>query len=186
MSDLVHTTIAVARVGIFLTNFSGYKFSKRTEDEASIRKWLMTKLDSAHQNGIKALEFSHSKSNNELSKVIKGILANIETFKNDSNLAAAGTKSKFFTSESAATVASINQLIEHDATLLEKVERVTSALKSLFVAIMKEEKMFLSFKDDAEWESDVIPAAVEISAEIINIHNKFRERVKYIRGFGHK
>ena len=78
MSDLVHTTIAVARVGIFLTNFSGYKFSKRTEDEASIRKWLMTKLDSAHQNGIKALEFSHSKSNNELSKVIKGILANIE------------------------------------------------------------------------------------------------------------
>mgnify|MGYP001469678684 CR=1 FL=1 len=192
MSDLVNTTIAVARVGIFLTNYTGYKFTKRVEDEASIRQWLMVKLDSAHQNGIKALESSHSKSNSELSKVIKDMLGTIESFKNDSNLAVTGTKGKFFTSKSTATVASISQLVEYDALILEKADKITSSLKSLFKAIMNEEKMFLSLEDESEsdvtvqWEASVMQAAVAISAEILDIHNKFRERIKYIRGFGHK
>ena len=192
MPDVLNTTIAIARVGIFLTNYTGYKFNKRVEDEASVRKWLMVKLDSAHQNGLKALESSHSKSNVELSKVIKDMLDNIETFKNDSNLAATGKKGNFFTSESSATVASISQLIEYDAVLLERVDKVSSSLKSLFQAIKNEEKMFLSLEEKSEtevavqWEASVMPAAVSISAEIMELHNKFRERVKYIRGFGHK
>jgi len=173
MTDVINTTIAVARVGLFLTNYTGYKFTKRVQDEASIRQWLMIKLDSAHQNGLKVLEISHSNSNTELSKVMKSILDNIETFKNDSNLAVSGTKGNFFTSESTATVASITQLIEYDIVILERTEKISLALTSLSKAIMAKEE-------------GILPAAIDISTAILEIHNKFRERVKYIRGFGHK
>jgi len=173
MSDVINTTIAVARVGIFLTNYTGYKFNKRIQDEASIRQWLMVKLDSAHQNSLKVLDISHSNSNTELSHIIKKLLDNIETFKNDSNLAASGTKGKFFTSDSVATVASLTQLIEFDAAILERTEKASQALISLSKAIMNKEEGILS-------------AAIDISTAFLEIHNKFRERIKYIRGFGHK
>ena len=173
MTDVVNTTIAVARVGLFLTNYTGYKFNKRVEDEASIRQWLMVKLDSAHQNSLKVLDISYSKSNTELSHIIKKLLDNIETFKNDSNLAASGTKGKFFTSESVATVASLTQLIEFDAVILERTENASQALISLSKAIMNKEE-------------GILAAAIDISAAFLEIHNKFRERIKYIRGFGHK
>jgi hypothetical protein len=100
-------------------------------------------------------------------------LDNIETFKNDSNLAASGTKGTFFTSESVATVASLSQLIEFDAAILERTENASQALISLSKAIMNKEE-------------GILAAAIDISAAFLEIHNKFRERVKYIRGFGHK
>ena len=173
MSDVVNTTIAVARVGIFLTNYTGYKFNKRVEDESSIRQWIMVKLDSAHQNALKVLDISHSNSNTELSHIIKKLLDSIETFKNDSNLAASGTKGTFFTSESVATVASLTQLIEFDAVILERTENASQALTSLSKAIMNNEE-------------GILAAAIDISTAFLELHNKFRERVKYIRGFGHK
>ena len=173
MSDVINTTIAVARVGIFLTNYTGYKFNKRVEDESSIRQWIMVKLDSAHQNALKVLDISHSNSNTELSHIIKKLLDSIETFKNDSNLAASGTKGTFFTSESVATVASLTQLIEFDAVILERTENASQALISLSKAIMNNEE-------------GILAAAIDISTAFLELHNKFRERVKYIRGFGHK
>lgn len=186
MSDVVNTTIVAARVGIFISNYTAYRFKKRVDDEASVRQWLMVKLDSAHQNALKVLDMSHSGSNDELSHIVKNMLNNIETFKNDSNLAVTGTRGTFFTSESAATAASIYQLIEYDAILLEKTEKISLALKSLSEGIINEKDVFLSLNEDTEWEKGILPAASEISSEILDIHNKFRERVKYIRGFGHK
>ena len=173
MSDVVNTTIVAARVGIFISNYTAYKFKKRVEDEASVRQWLMVRLDSAHQNALKVLDISHSSSNTELSHIIKKMLDNIETFKNDSNLAVTGTRGKFFTSESTATAASIGQLIEYDAVILEKTDNASNALISLSKAIMNK-------------EDGVKSAAIDISTAFLDIHNQFRERVKYIRGFGHK
>ena len=157
----------MARVGIFLTNYTGYKFNKRVQDEASIRQWLMVKLDSAHQNSLKVLDISHSHSNTELSHIIKKLLDNIETFKNDSNLAASGTKGKFFTSESVATVGSLNQLIEFDAVILERTEKASQALISLSKAIMNKEE-------------GILAAAIDISAAFLEIHNRIRNK-RFIR-----
>ena len=104
---------------------------------------------------------------------MKKLLDHIEMFKNDSNLAVTGTRGTFFTSESAATAASISQLIEYDAIILEKSDNASNALISLSKAIMNK-------------EVGVKAAAIDISTAFLEIHNKFRERVKYIRGFGHK
>ena len=173
MTDVFNTTIVAARVGLFISNYTAYKFKKRVEDEASVRQWLMVRLDSAHQNALKVLDISHSNSNTELSHIIKKMLDNIETFKNDSNLAVTGTRGKFFTSESVATAASIGQLMEYDAVILENTDNASNALISLSKAIMNKEE-------------GVKGAAIDISTAFLEIHNKFRERVKYIRGFGHK
>ena len=70
MTDIVNTTIVAARVGLFISNYTAYKFKKRVEDEASVRQWLMVRLDSAHQNTLKVLDFSHSNSNTELSLIL--------------------------------------------------------------------------------------------------------------------
>ena len=67
----------------------------------------------------------------------------------------------------------INQLIEFDAVILERTDKASQALISLSKAIMNKEE-------------GILAAAIDISAAFLDIHNKFRERVKYIRGFGHK
>ena len=54
-----------------------------------------------------------------------------------------------------------------------RTEKISLALTSLSKAIMAKEE-------------GILPAAIDISTAILEIHNKFRERVKYIRGFGHK
>ena len=89
----------------------------------------------------------------------------------DAYLAETGIRGKLFASRSAASVASISKLIEYDARILEEVERATRAMAELEKAI-------------AAGEENVKGGAIRLRSAFTTAHARFRERVKYIRGFG--
>ncbi len=167
----VEGVAAVARVGFFISKYNAYRFNKRTEDEASIRKWLATKLESAKAHALNVLASARQKDNPELASTTKTIIDEIDIFKNDAYLAETGIRGKLFASRSAASVASISKLIEYDARILEEVERATRAMAELEKAI-------------AAGEENVEGGAIRLSSAFTTAHARFRERVKYIRGFG--
>ena len=66
-------------------------------------------------------------------------------------------------------IRSLNLLL--DAIILEEINKARDALSSLQKAI-------------AASESGIEAAAMDIHAYLANSHSKFRDRIKYIKGFG--
>ena len=171
MVEPVEGVAAIARVGFFISKYNAYRFNKRKEDDASIRKWLATKLESAKGHALNVLASARQKDNADLASIMNTLIDEIDIFKNDAYLAETGIRGKLFASRSAASVASISKLIEYDARILEEVERATRAMAELEKAI-------------AAGEENVEGGAMRLSSAFTTAHAHFRERVKYIRGFG--
>jgi len=65
----------------------------------------------------------------------------------------------------------LKKLIEYDAIILEEINKAREALSSLQKGISAS-------------ESGVEVAAMDIHAYLATSHGKFRDRIKYIKGFG--
>lgn len=171
MVDLSQGLTVTARVGFFLSKYNAYRFDSRKEDDASLRKWIATKLESARNRATGAMNLASSKSDNETANRINEIIDEVDLFKNDSYLAETGVRGKFFSSKSAATVASLSRLVEYDANILEQIEKGAKAIEALEEAIASD-------------ESGAAKGATKIRVAFSSAHADFRERVKYVRGFG--
>ena len=171
MLDPVNSAAIIARVGFFLSRYNSYKFDKRKEDDASIRKWIATNLESTKTLSMGIMEKSHRSNNRELTHTMNQIMDQIDMFKNDAYMAESGVKGSFFSSRSAASSTSLKKLIEYDAIILEEINKAREAISSLQKAVAASEK-------GAE------EAAVNIHAYLARSHSKFRDRIKYIKGFG--
>ena len=169
--DITQGLTVTARVGFFLARYNAYRFDSRKEDDASIRKWLATKLEAARSRATGAMKLASSKSDAETATRINDIIDEVDLFKNDAYLAETGVRGKFFSSKSAATVGSLNKLIEYDARILEQVEKGAKAIEALEEAIASD-------------ESGAARGATKIRVAFSAAHSDFRERVKYVRGFG--
>lgn len=171
MLDPVNSAAIIARVGFFLSRYNSYNFEKRKEDDSSVRKWIATNLDSGKILAMGIMEKSHRNSNRDLTHTMNQIIDQIDTFKNDAYMAESGVKGSFFSSRSAASSTSLKKLIEYDALILEEINKAREALSSLQKAV-------------AASEDGVEHAAIDIHAYLSNSHGKFRDRIKYIKGFG--
>jgi len=171
MLDPVNSAAIIARVGFFLSRYNSYNFEKRKEDDSSVRKWIATNLDSAKILAMGIMEKSHRNKNSDLTHTMNQIIDQIDTFKNDAYMAESGAKGSFFSSRSAASSTSLKKLIEYDALILEEINKSREALSSLHKALAASEK-------------GIEGAAIDIHSYLSNSHSKFRDRIKYIKGFG--
>ena len=171
MLDPVNSAAIIARVGFFLSRYNSYNFKKRKEDDSSVRKWIATNLDSAKNLAMGIMEKSHRNKNKDLTHTMNQIIDQIDTFKNDAYMAESGVRGSFFSSRSAASSTSLKKLIEYDAIILEEINKSREALSSLHKALAASEK-------------GIEGAAIDIHAYLSNSHSKFRDRIKYIKGFG--
>ena len=160
-----------ARVGFFISRYCAYRFNRRKEDDASIRKWLATKLETARSRATGAMRLASSKDDAETATRINEIIDELDLFKNDALLAETGVRGKFFSSKSAASVGSLKRLIEYDAKILERVEKGAKAIEALEEALASD-------------ENGAAKGATRIRVAFSSAHADFRERVKYVRGFG--
>ena len=169
--DLIQGVSATARVGLFIARYNAYRFDSRKEDDRSLRRCLMERLNSARDHATNVLDYAQRADNRDLRHQIKQIIDAIDIFKNDSNLAETGHKRPFFSSKSAASVGSLKRLVELDAAVLEETERITKALGELEKAI-------------AAGEEGVVSASGNIRSAVTATHNHFSKRIHYIKGFG--
>ena len=171
MPEPMSTALFAARVGFFLTRYGSYSFNRRKQDDKSVRKWISTNLESYRSSIMEIMERSHRKNNRDLSHTMKRLLDEIDMFKNDSYLAETGVKGQFFSSKSAASSTSLEKLIEYDALIMEDINRGGKALEHLLKAL-------------SSGEEGVEASAEDIVTHFISSRSKFRDRIKYIRGFG--
>ncbi len=171
MVNIVNSLSITARVGFFISRYNAYRFDSRKEDDASIRKWLATKLEAARSRATGAMRLASSKNDTETATRINEIIDELDLFKNDALLAETGARGKFFSSKSAASVGSLKRLIEYDAEILERVEKGAKAIGSLEEALASD-------------EDGAAKGATKIRVAFSSAHADFRERVKYVRGFG--
>ncbi len=171
MVNIIEGLSITARVGFFISRYNAYRFNSRKEDDASIRKWLATKLETARSRATGAMRLASSKDDAETATLINEIIDELDLFKNDALLAETGARGKFFSSKSTATIGSLNKLIEYDAMILERVEKGARAIEALEEALASDEK-------------GAAKGATRIRVAFSSAHADFRERVKYVRGFG--
>ena len=171
MVEPLNTALFAARVGFFLTRYSSYAFNRRKQDDSSVRKWIATNLESYRSSATEIMTRAHKAGNNDLSGTMKRLLDEIELFKNEAYIAETGMKGQFFSSKSAASSASLKKLIEYDALIMEEVQRGGKALFELQKAM-------------AASEEGIESSATDILTHFISSRSNFRERIKYIRGFG--
>ena len=153
-----------------MTRYNSYSFNRRKQDDSSVRKWIATSLESYRGAVTEIMNRAYRNGNSELSNTMKKLLDAIELFKNDSYMAETGVKGHFFSSKSAASSASLKKLIEYDALIMEEIQKGGKALVHLQKAMASGEQVESSAKD--------------IHTHFIDSHSKFRDRIKYIRGFG--
>ena len=171
MVSVIDGLSVTARVGFFISRYCAYRFDSRKEDDASIRKWLATKLETARSRATGAMRLASSKNDAETATRINEIIDELDLFKNDALLAETGVRGKFFSSKSAASVGSLKRLIEYDAKILERVEKGAKAIEALEEALASD-------------ENGAAKGATRIRVAFSSAHGDFRERVKYIRGLG--
>ena len=171
MVSVIDGLSVTARVGFFISRYCAYRFDSRKEDDASIRKWLGTKLETARSRATGAMRLASSKNDAETATRINEIIDELDLFKNDALLAETGVRGKFFSSKSAASVGSLKRLIEYDAKILERVEKGAKAIEALEEALASD-------------ENGAAKGATRIRVAFSSAHGDFRERVKYIRGLG--
>ena len=171
MVNIIEGLSITARVGFFISRYNAYRFNSRKEDDASIRKWLATKLETARSRATGAMRLASSKDDAETATLINEIIDELDLFKNDALLAETGVRGKFFSSKSAASVGSLKRLIEYDAKILERVEKGAKAIEALEEALASD-------------ENGAAKGATRIRVAFSSAHGDFRERVKYIRGLG--
>ncbi len=171
MAEPLSTALFAARVGFFLTRYNSYSFNKRKQDDSSVRKWIATNLESYRASATEIMTRAHRSGNTELSNTMRRLMDQIDLFKNDAYMAETGVKGKFFSSKSVASSASLKKLIEYDALIMEEIQKGGKALVHLQKAMSSGEKGIESSAED-------------INTHFIDSHSKFRDRIKYIRGFG--
>ena len=96
MVNIIEGLSITARVGFFISRYNAYRFNSRKEDDASIRKWLATKLETARSRATGAMRLASSKDDAETATLINEIIDELDLFKNDALLAEIDPAAQFF------------------------------------------------------------------------------------------
>ena len=163
MVEMVSGLMTVAKVVGYISNYRGYKFEQRREDDKAIRSWLLVKLNDCRG---KLLDIMEATEDAVIRDSSRKVIDQIDLFKTEVSAAETGQKLPFF---SAGKSADMVMLIEHDATIIDEVEKVRNALTEVQLGIM-------DHIDTSRKQMNMIRAGVS------NARNGFAERTRFIKG----
>ena len=169
MVEIITGVTAAARITMFIANYQNYRYDKRKEDDAALRRWLMDRLNGCREHTLNLMEMAYRADNTTIEGETKQILDALDLFKNEVHLAEAGQRLPFFTAGSSTSIKGLKKLLEFDAELLEEVDRVSKAIAELELAI-------------GAGEEGILKSVLMIKTGVSKARNHFRDRIQFIKG----
>ena len=163
MVEMVSGLMTAAKVVGYVASYRGYKFEQRKEDDKAIRSWLLVKLNDCRGKLLNTMEATDDA---DIRNNSRRIIDQIDLFKTEISAAETGQKLPFFT---VGESADIEKLVEHDATILEEIDKVRDALTELELSVME---------DIADSRKGLNMIRIGVS----NARNRFGERISFIKG----
>ena len=163
MVEMVSGLMTAAKVVGYISSYRGYKFEQRKEDDKAIRSWLLVKLNDCRGKLLNTMEATDDA---DIRNNSRKIIDQIDLFKTEISAAETGQKLPFFTVGESADV---EKLVEHDATILEEIDKIRDALTELELSVME---------DIADSRKGLNMIRIGVS----NARNRFGERISFIKG----
>ena len=163
MVEMVSGLMTAAKVVGYVASYRGYKFEQRKEDDKAIRSWLLVKLNDCRGKLLNTMEATDDA---DIRNNSRRIIDQIDLFITEISAAETGQKLPFFT---VGESADIEKLVEHDATILEEIDKVRDALTELELSVME---------DIADSRKGLSMIRIGVS----NARNRFGERISFIKG----
>lgn len=131
MVEFVSEVTAAVRIAVFIANYNSYRYGKRKEDDLAVRRRLMEEVEKGRQHTLNLLETAYRTNDQAVEYELKGLLDNLDLFKNEVHLAEVGHKYPFFSEQRSTKMGSLKKLVAYDATILEQAAKVTEKLADL-------------------------------------------------------
>ena len=163
MVEMVSGIMTATRVAGYISSYRGYKFEQRKEDDKAIRSWLLVKLNDCRGKLLNTMEATDDA---DIRNNSRKIIDQIDLFKTEISAAETGQRLPFFT---AGKSADLEKLVEHDATILEEIDKICDALTELELGVMED-------IEDSRKGLNMIRIGVS------NARSQFGERISFIKG----
>ena len=166
MVEFVSEVTAAVRVAVFIANYNSYRYGKRKEDDLAIRRRIMEEVEKGRQHNLNLLENAYRANNPTLENEAKGLMDNLDLFKNEVHLAEVGHKYPFFSQQKSTKFKNLKKLVEYDATILEEAAKATSQLAELELVV----------------DDDPLPGMRAAKMAVTSARNAFKDRIALIKG----
>lgn len=169
MVEFVSEVTAAVRLGVFVANYNSYRYGKRKEDDMAIRRRIMEEVDKAKEHCLNMLELAYRTNNVAVEMELKGVMDNLDLFRNEVQLAEVGYKYPFFSEQKSTKMKQLKKLVEYDATILETTHQATQQITLVEQAM-------------ASGGSEALPGIRHAKGAITSARDVFRNRIAIIKG----
>jgi len=153
-----------------ISSYSGYKGSRRKEDDLAIRRRVLEEIDKAREVLTDILEDAYNDGDMKTQQEVRKGQDQLDVFSDEVDLAESGHKYSFFSSQRSISGGMIKQLTKFDASIIDLMNQLVKAAARVQTKYLGKDSSLESVKE-----------LRKIKQYITTARNEFTNRIEYIK-----
>ena len=153
-----------------ISSYSGYKGSRRKEDDLAIRRRVLEEIDKAREVFTDILEDAYNDGDTKTQGELKKAMDQLDVFSDEVDLAESGHKYSFFSAQRSVGGGMIKQLTKFDASIIELMNHLVKAAARIQTKYLGKDSSLEAIKE-----------LRKIKQYITTARNEFKNRIELIK-----
>ena len=153
-----------------ISSYSGYKGSRRKEDDLAIRRRVLEEIDKAREVLTDILEDAYSDADMKTQQEVRKAQDQLDIFSDEVDLAESGHKYSFFSPQRSVGGGMIKQLTKFDASIIDLMNQLVKAAARVQTKYLGKDSSLVAVKE-----------LRKIKQYITTARNEFSNRIEYIK-----
>jgi len=153
-----------------ISSYSGYKGSRRKEDDLAIRRRVLEEIDKSREVLTDILEDSYNDGDMKTQQEVRKAQDQLDVFSDEVDLAESGHKYSFFSSQRSISGGMVKQLTKFDASIIDLMNQLVKAAARVQTKYLGKDSSLETVKE-----------LRKIKQYITTARNEFTNRIEYIK-----
>ncbi len=153
-----------------ISSYSGYKGSRRKEDDLAIRRRVLEEIDKVREVLTDILEDAYNDGDTKTQQEIRKAQDQLDIFSDEVDLAEAGHKYSFFSPQRSVGGGMIKQLTKFDASIIDVMNQLVKGASRIQTKYLGKDSSLEAIKE-----------LRKIKQYITTARNEFKNRIEFIK-----
>ncbi|MDP6156111.1 MAG: hypothetical protein QGH39_12175 [Candidatus Thermoplasmatota archaeon] len=153
-----------------ISSYSGYKGSRRKEDDLAIRRRVLEEIDKSREVLTDILEDAYNDGDTKTQQEVRKAQDQLDVFSDEVDLAESGHKYSFFSAQRSISGGMIKQLTKFDASIIDLMNQLVKAAARVQTKYLGKDSSLSTVKE-----------LRKIKQYITTARNEFTNRIEYIK-----
>ena len=153
-----------------ISSYSGYKGSRRKEDDLAIRRRVLEEIDKVREVLTDILEDAYNDGDMKTQQEIRRAQDQLDIFSDEVDLAESGHKYSFFSKQRSISGGMIKQLTKFDASIIDLMNQLVKGTARVQTKYLGKDSSLEAVKE-----------LRKIKQYITTARNEFSNRIEYIK-----